>query len=208
MAEAPVLVLLDFEKIFEVKCDATNVGIGGVLSQGGKPVAFFSEKLNDAKRKYTTYDKEFDAIIRTLEHWSHYLLHNEFVLFSDHEALKYLNSQHKVSRRHAKWVEFLQSYSFSLKHSYAETIRATSSLIAFPPRSNSPVAQSRLLSHRACVVSHSASWFVAAEPWPHCHGRISPAYCVFLWLRATKYTYIMKICPEVIQSVYVKGMDV
>ncbi|GJY10068.1 RNA-directed DNA polymerase [Tanacetum coccineum] len=85
----------DFEKIFEVECDASNVGIGGVLSQGGKHVAFFSEKLNDAKRKYTTYDKEFYAIVRTLEHWSHDLLPNEFVLFSDHEALKYLNSQHK-----------------------------------------------------------------------------------------------------------------
>ncbi|GJR89881.1 putative CCCH-type zinc finger family protein [Tanacetum coccineum] len=116
MAEAPVLVLPDFEKIFKVECDASNVGIGRVLSQGGKPVAFFSEKLDDAKRKYTTYDKEFNAIVRTLEHWSHYLLPNESVLFSDHEALKYLNSQHKVSRHHAKWVEFLQSYSFSLKH--------------------------------------------------------------------------------------------
>ncbi|GJU76537.1 transposon ty3-I gag-pol polyprotein [Tanacetum coccineum] len=91
MAEAPVLVLPDFEKIFEVECDASNVGIGGLLSRG-KPVAFFSEKLNDAKRKYTTYDKEFYAIVRTLEHWSHYLLPNEFVLFSDHEALKYLKS--------------------------------------------------------------------------------------------------------------------
>ncbi|GJS77937.1 RNA-directed DNA polymerase [Tanacetum coccineum] len=86
MNAAPVLVLLDFEKIFEVECDTSNVGI------------------------------EFYAIVRTLEHWSHYLLPNEFVLFTDHEALKYLNSQHKVNRCHAKWVEFLQSYSFSLKH--------------------------------------------------------------------------------------------
>nr|GEX25368.1 hypothetical protein [Tanacetum cinerariifolium] len=68
MVEAPVLVLPDLEKIFEVECDASNVRIGRVLSQGGKPVAVFSEKLSDAKRKYTTYDKEFYAIVRTLEH--------------------------------------------------------------------------------------------------------------------------------------------
>lgn len=44
------------------------------------------------------------------------MLPKEFILYSDHEALKYLNSQHKLSLRHAKWVEFLQSYSFSIKH--------------------------------------------------------------------------------------------
>ena len=51
-----------------------------------------------------------------MDHWSHYLLPNEFLLHYDHEALKYLNSQQKLNSRHARWVEFLQPYSFSIKH--------------------------------------------------------------------------------------------
>jgi len=105
-----------FEKVFEVKCDASGVGIGGVLIQEGKPLAFFSEKLCDSKRKYSTYDKEFYAIIRCLEHWSHYLVTSEFILHSDHEALQYIQGQHKLNSRHAKWVEFLQSFLFTIKH--------------------------------------------------------------------------------------------
>ncbi|KAE8672984.1 hypothetical protein F3Y22_tig00111832pilonHSYRG00073 [Hibiscus syriacus] len=70
MIEAPVLSLHDFDKVFEVNCDVSGVGIGGVLSQ-------------------------------SLKHWRHYLIQKEFILFTDHEALKYINGQHKLSRRHA-----------------------------------------------------------------------------------------------------------
>ncbi|GKB66300.1 gag-pol polyprotein [Tanacetum coccineum] len=87
-----------------------------VLSQSGLPIAYFSEKLNDAKRRYTTYDKEFYAIIRALDHWQHYLISKEFILHSDHEALKYIQCQHKLQPRHAKWVEFLQVFNFTIKH--------------------------------------------------------------------------------------------
>ncbi|GKD97631.1 RNA-directed DNA polymerase [Tanacetum coccineum] len=116
VTEAPVLALPNFDEVFQVECDASGVGIGGVLSQNQRPIAFFSKKLNDGRRKYSTYDKEFYAIVCSLETWRHYLLSNEFVLFSDHEALKFINGQHKLKSRHAKWVEIIQGFLFVIRH--------------------------------------------------------------------------------------------
>jgi len=102
--------------VFEVECDASGLRIGVVLSQEKRPIACFSEKQNDAKRKYSTYDKEFYAIVRALEHWRHHLLGGEFILHTDHQALKFIQGQHKLNPRHAKWVEFMQSFHFVIQH--------------------------------------------------------------------------------------------
>ena len=55
-------------------------------------------------------------MIQALRYWRHYLLPYEFVLFSDHEALKYIYSQKKLNARHGRWIEFLQDYTFTLRH--------------------------------------------------------------------------------------------
>jgi hypothetical protein len=116
LTHAPLLQLSNFNKTFEPECDASGIGLGCVLLQERKPVAYFSEKLSDPVMNYSTYDKELYALVRCLETWQHYLWHKEFVIHSDHESLKHIHSQGKLNRRHAKWVEFIESFPYVIKH--------------------------------------------------------------------------------------------
>ncbi|RDY13394.1 Retrovirus-related Pol polyprotein, partial [Mucuna pruriens] len=105
--------LPDFEG--KLECDAFNVGVGTVLLQEGNSIAFFNERWKGAKFNYSTYDKELYSLVRTLQVWQHYLLSNEFIVHSNHESLKYIKSQHKLNKRHDKWVEFLKKISYAIK---------------------------------------------------------------------------------------------
>lgn len=106
----------NFTKTFEIECDASGIGIGGVLMQEGKPVAYFSEKLGGAQLNHPVYDKELYALVSVLETWPHYLWPREYVIHPDHEALKYLKSQAKLNCRHAKWVEFIETFPYVVKY--------------------------------------------------------------------------------------------
>jgi hypothetical protein len=116
LTNAPLLALPDFTKTFEIECDASGFGIGAVLMQGGRPIAYFGEKLNGATLNYPTYDKEMYALVRALETWQHYLWPKEFVIHTDHESLKHLKGQHKLSKRHARWVEFLETFPYVIRY--------------------------------------------------------------------------------------------
>ena len=73
LTNAHLLSLPNFNKTFEIECDASSIGIGAVLMQEGWPIAYFSEKLSGAALNYPTYDKELYALVRALETWQHYL---------------------------------------------------------------------------------------------------------------------------------------
>ncbi|KAA3487695.1 Retrovirus-related Pol polyprotein from transposon gypsy [Gossypium australe] len=112
----PLLPLHDFNKTFEIECDASGVGIRDVLTQDGRPIDYFNEKLNRSPLNYLTYDKEMYELIRALETWQHYLWPKEFIIHTDHESLKHLKGQNKLNKRHAKWVEFLESFPYVIKY--------------------------------------------------------------------------------------------
>ncbi|KAM1121147.1 hypothetical protein ACFX19_002908 [Malus domestica] len=109
LSNTPILSLPDFEKVFKVDCDASHVGIGGVLSQEGHPVAFFSQQLNEAKKNYSTYDLEFYSIVQSLRHWRPYLIQMEFSLNYDHEALKHINNQGNLRENMPIGLHFYKS---------------------------------------------------------------------------------------------------
>jgi hypothetical protein len=116
ITEQPILVLLDFGKTFPVRCDTSGLAIGAILSQENRLVAYFSKKLNDAKKKYSTYDKEFYVMIQALKKWRHYLIPKEFVLYSDNQALQFISRKEKLNQKHEKWVEFMKKFTFVIKH--------------------------------------------------------------------------------------------
>ena len=73
-------------------------------------------KFDGARLNYPIYDKELYALVRVLEVWQHYLWPKEFVIHSDHESLKYLKNQANLNKRHAKWVEFIESFPYVVKY--------------------------------------------------------------------------------------------
>ena len=87
--------------------------------QDGKPLMYFSEKLNEAALNYLTSNKELLALVH-IARVATYLWPKEFRIQSDHESLKYLKSQTKLNRRHAKYVEFIESFSYAIKDKYGK----------------------------------------------------------------------------------------
>jgi hypothetical protein len=93
----------------------SGIRIQGVLIQGGKLVALFSENMHGPTLNYFTYDKELYAIVQVLQTWQHYLWSKEFVIYLDHETLKYLKGQSNLNKHHAKWIEFIESFPYIIK---------------------------------------------------------------------------------------------
>jgi hypothetical protein len=97
ITKQPVLVLLEFGKTFQVRCDTSGFVVGAVLSQDNKSIAYFSEKMKYDKMTYSMYDKEFYAFIHALKKWRHYLVLKEFVLYSDNHDLQFITRHEKLN---------------------------------------------------------------------------------------------------------------
>ncbi|XP_027166158.1 uncharacterized protein LOC113766138 [Coffea eugenioides] len=93
MSRTPVLALPDFSKPFLLETDASQVAIGAVLMQQGRPIAYHSQALGQKNQTRSTYEKELLSLITAVQKWKHYLMGNHFIIKTDHESLKYLLDQ-------------------------------------------------------------------------------------------------------------------
>jgi hypothetical protein len=73
------------------------------------------------QKKYSSYDKEFYAIVQALKKWRNYLMPKEFFLYTNNSALQFISSQPKLNQIHAKWVEFMQNFTFVIEHTSGKT---------------------------------------------------------------------------------------
>jgi hypothetical protein len=90
LTTAPVLTQPDIEKSFDVFCDASKNGLGYVLMQDGRVIAYASHQLRKHEVNYPTHDLELAAVVHALKIWRHYLLGNVCNIFTDHKSLKYI----------------------------------------------------------------------------------------------------------------------
>ena len=116
LTTAPVLVLPNPNDNFEVYCDASKQGLGCVLMQDRKAVAYASRQLKPHEGNYPTHDLELAAVVFALKIWRHHLFGARFEVFSDHKSLKYLFDQKELNMRQRRWLEFLKDYDFGLNY--------------------------------------------------------------------------------------------
>lgn len=114
LASTPVLRLPDYSKVFSVESDASNSGIGAVLTQEGRPLAYFSKALGVKGQAMSTYEKELMAVVSAVKKWTPYLMDKHFFIKTDHWALKFLAEQKISNLLQQKWISKLMGYNYTI----------------------------------------------------------------------------------------------
>ncbi|GJT35446.1 putative reverse transcriptase domain-containing protein [Tanacetum coccineum] len=110
LCDALVLSLPDGVEDFIVYCDVPNQGLGCVLMQRDKVIAYASRQLKIHEKNYTTHDLELGAVVFTLKTWGHYLYGTKSVIYTDHKRLQHIFDQKDLNMRQRKWIELFSDY--------------------------------------------------------------------------------------------------
>ncbi|GJR90776.1 putative reverse transcriptase domain-containing protein [Tanacetum coccineum] len=110
LCEAPILALPEGNDDFVVYCDASLKGLGAVLMQREKAIAYASRQLKPHEENYTTHDLELGAVVFDLKIWRHYLYGTKCIVFTDHKSLQHILRQKELNMRQRRWLELLADY--------------------------------------------------------------------------------------------------
>jgi hypothetical protein len=116
LTTAPVLAQPDIEQPFNVYCDTSGSGLGCVLMQEGRVIAYASRQLRQHEEHYPTHDLELATVVHALKIWRHYLLGNIFHIYTDHKILKYIFTQSELNMRHRRWLELIKDYELEIHY--------------------------------------------------------------------------------------------
>jgi hypothetical protein len=116
LTTAPVLAQPDIEKPFDVYCDASGSGLGCVLMQEVRVIAYASRQLRWHEEHYPTHDLELAAVVHALKIWRHYLLGNICHIYTDHKSLKYIFTQSELNMRLRRWLQLIKDYELEIHY--------------------------------------------------------------------------------------------
>ncbi|GJW86943.1 putative reverse transcriptase domain-containing protein [Tanacetum coccineum] len=116
LCNAPVLDLPHGLEDFVVYCDASEIGLGCVLMQRGKVVAYTSRQLKIHEKNYTTHDLELGAVVFAFKIWRHYLYGTKSVIYTDHKSLQHIISQKEINMRQRRWIELFSDYDCEIRY--------------------------------------------------------------------------------------------
>ena len=114
LTTAPVLALPEGSEDLEVYTDASKFGMGCVLMQRRRVIAYASRQLKKHEENYPTHDLELGAVVFALKIWRHYLYGTTFKVFSDHKSLKYIFTQKELNMRQRRWLELIKDYDMEI----------------------------------------------------------------------------------------------
>ncbi|GKB29871.1 putative reverse transcriptase domain-containing protein [Tanacetum coccineum] len=113
---APSLALPEGSEDFVVYCDASHKGLGVVLMQREKVIAYASRQLKIHEKNYTTHDLELGSVVFALKIWRHYLYGTKCTVFTDHKSLQHILDQKELNMRQRCWLEFLSDYDCDIRY--------------------------------------------------------------------------------------------
>ncbi|GJV70137.1 putative reverse transcriptase domain-containing protein [Tanacetum coccineum] len=113
---ASILALPEVSENFVVYCDASHKGLGAVLMQREKVIAYASRQLKVHEKNYTTYDLKLGTVVFTLKMWRHYLYDTRCVMFTDHKSLQHIVDQKELNMRQRRWLKLLSDYDCDIRY--------------------------------------------------------------------------------------------
>ncbi|GJW82326.1 putative reverse transcriptase domain-containing protein [Tanacetum coccineum] len=116
LCNAPILSLPEGSENFMVYCDASRKGLGAVLMQREKVIAYASRQLKIHEKNYTTHDLELGAVVFALKMWRHYLYGTKRVVLTDHKSLQHILDQKDLNMRQRRWLELLSKYDYEIRY--------------------------------------------------------------------------------------------
>nr|GEW85524.1 putative reverse transcriptase domain-containing protein [Tanacetum cinerariifolium] len=115
LCSAPILALPEGSEDFIVYCDASIKGLGAVLMQREKVIAYASRQLKIHEKNYTTHDLELGAVVFDLKIWRYYLYGTKCTVFTDHKSLPRILDQKELNMRQRRWLKLLSDYDCEIR---------------------------------------------------------------------------------------------